>query len=73
MKYAASFKAVTELKTFIGTGCPNSKILVVGKEVATNTKAGIENKLENDNTKSFKRNYDDWIKNMLNSSDKRNF
>jgi hypothetical protein len=40
MQYPENFLKVIDLNTFIGTGNPNSKILIVGKEVATDPENG---------------------------------
>lgn len=46
---------------FIGLGKPNAKILIVGKEVATNPYS--EDKLEKQNMVSYLNNVKDWEKN----------
>ena len=64
MNYSNNFKKLTELNTFLGTGNPNSKILIVGKEVATDTEEGTNKELENKNIESFNNNCSDWLKNI---------
>lgn len=79
MEYPETFvKKATEYKkteTYIGTGNPNSKILIVGKETATD----IENKangdelyvrFQNEMLQDFKENASKWksnIENLVNS------
>lgn len=66
MNYTENFKKVLELNTFIGTGNPNSKILIVGKEVATNIES--DNPLEKQNSISTINNVSDWKNNVLNNT-----
>tara|TARA_R110002126_G_scaffold290519_1_gene447698 strand:- start:582 stop:1307 length:726 start_codon:yes stop_codon:yes gene_type:complete len=64
MNYSENFKQAIELGTYLGTGNPNSKILVIGKEVATDVEEGIDKKLETQNLVSFNNNCNDWKKNI---------
>lgn len=64
MNYSENFKQAIELGTYLGTGNPNSKILVVGKEVATDVEEGLDKKLETQNLVSFNNNCNDWKKNI---------
>jgi hypothetical protein len=64
MNYTENFKEVINLNTYLGTGNPNSQILVIGKEVATDTEDGSNLELENKNLKSFNSNSIDWLKNV---------
>lgn len=69
MYYTKEFKEAIKLNTYLGTGKPNSKILIVGKEVATDIKDGLNKSLENKNLKDFNENCDDWKTNVkLNKS-----
>jgi tRNA (cmo5U34)-methyltransferase len=52
-------KGVTE-GFYIGTGNPNAKILIVGKEAAI----GFENDFEKHNHKNYSNNAKDWLKNI---------
>lgn len=67
MKYKKEFKKIVELGAFIGYGNPNSKILIVGKEAATEVKEGVNEKLEKQNLKSLNINSSDWQKNIQNN------
>lgn len=62
MNYTQNFKKAIELNTFIGMGNPNSKILIVGKEVATNSES--PKPLEKQNLISVQNNAIDWKKNI---------
>ncbi|WP_178989648.1 hypothetical protein [Winogradskyella schleiferi] len=62
MNYSEELKKVAESNAFIGKGNPNSDILIVGKEVATNAESS--NSIEEQNTISFENNASDWIKNI---------
>jgi hypothetical protein len=64
MEYSEKFKDVIELNTYIGTGNPNSQILVIGKEVATDVEEGSNVELENKNLQKFNSNCADWLKNI---------
>lgn len=67
MKYTKEFKEIVKLGAFIGNGNPNSKILIVGKEVATEIKEGVNEELEKQNLKSLSSNSLDWEKNIENN------
>ena len=64
MNYNENFKKAIKLNTYLGTGNPNSKILVVGKEVATDVEEGLDKNLETQNLISFNNNCNDWKKNI---------
>lgn len=64
MNYTENFKKVINLNTYLGTGYPNSKILVVGKEVATDIEEGNDKKLEIQNLISYNNNCKEWEKNI---------
>jgi hypothetical protein len=64
MKYTKEFKNLTELNTYIGTGNPNSEILIIGKEVATDTENGKNKSLEAKNLIAFNSNVENWKKNI---------
>jgi hypothetical protein len=64
MQYPENFLKVLDLNTFIGTGNPNSKILIVGKEVATDPENGKDAELEKINLEAFNRNSLDWKSNV---------
>jgi hypothetical protein len=64
MQYPENFLKVLDLNTFIGTGNPNSKILIVGKEVATDPENGKDAELEKINLEAFNRNSIDWKSNV---------
>ena len=49
MNYTQNFIKAFNLNTYLGTGNPNSKILVVGKEVATDIEEGKNKSLETQN------------------------
>ena len=51
MEYKESFKKVIRFNTYIGTGCPNSNLLIVGKEVSTDTERANNKSLEIENLK----------------------
>ncbi len=68
MRYSKRFKKVVKLDTFIGMGNPNSEILIVGKEVATDTEEGKDKELENKNIRSFNRNFKDWTLNIAHNT-----
>lgn len=67
MKYTQEFNNVTTLNTYIGTGNPNSKILIIGKEVATDTENGKNKSLEEKNLIAFNSNVEIWKKNIKNN------
>ncbi len=67
MQYPENFLKVLDLNTFIGTGNPNSKILIVGKEVATDPENGKHTELEQINLEAFNRNCTDWRNNVQNN------
>lgn len=64
MKYTEEFKEVVETGVFVGTGNPNSKVLIVGKEAATNEESTVP--IERQNTISIQNNSKDWIENIAN-------
>lgn len=64
MNYTEQFKKVTELNTYIGTGNPNSKILIIGKEVATDVENGTNKNLEQKNLIAYNKNLTDWMNNI---------
>lgn len=64
MYYTKEFKEVVKLNTFIGMGNPKSKILILGKEVATDVEEGKNKDLEEKNLNSFNKNCEDWIDNI---------
>lgn len=64
MNYTQNFKDVIKLNTYLGTGNPNSKILIVGKEVATDIEDGLNKPLENKNLKDYNENCNEWEKNV---------
>jgi hypothetical protein len=64
MEYTKEFKEIVKFGAYIGTGNPNSKILIVGKEVATDTEDGLNKPLENKNLKDFEKNSIEWKKNI---------
>jgi hypothetical protein len=67
MTYSSSFKNLVKEsnnKTFIGLGNPNSKILIVGKEVSTDVTS--KKPIEIQNTITYKRNQKDWAINIEN-------
>src|SRR5574343_600477 len=68
MNYTKNFEKVLKLNTFIGSGNPNSKILIVGKEVATDVEAGTDIELEKNNLEAYNRNCDDWKVNVINNT-----
>ena len=68
MNYTKNFEKVLNLNTFIGSGNPNSKILIVGKEVATDVEAGTDIELEKNNLEAYNRNCDDWKVNVINNT-----
>jgi hypothetical protein len=67
MIYSENFSKLVELNSFIGTGNPNSKILIVGKEVATDVEDGKHTELEQINLEAFNRNCTDWRTNVQNN------
>ncbi|PJB57394.1 MAG: hypothetical protein CO098_11690 [Bacteroidetes bacterium CG_4_9_14_3_um_filter_41_19] len=72
MIYTKEFEYIIqneEKDSFIGLGYPNAKILIVGKEVATNSES--LDPLEQQNTISFKNNVLDWKKNIEEKKDPR--
>jgi len=70
MNYTQNFKDAIKLNTFLGTGNPNAKILIVGKEVATNLESS--DSLEKQNSISTINNALDWNKNVLNNVNQEN-
>lgn len=64
MIYGENLKKVTTLGTYIGSGNPNSQILIVGKEVATDIEEGIHKELEQINLETFNNNCTSWIQNI---------
>jgi len=64
MNYTQNFIKAFNLNTYLGTGNPNSKILVVGKEVATDIEEGKNKSLETQNLIDFKNNCRDWQNNV---------
>lgn len=64
MIYSDKFKNVLQKNTFIGTGNPNSSILIVGKEVATDIENSKNIDLEKQNLNNFNKNCQDWRKNV---------
>jgi hypothetical protein len=62
--YSQQFIDALEFNTFIGTGNPNSKILIIGKEVATDTEDGKNAELEAKNLEDFNNNVNAWKKNV---------
>lgn len=64
MIYTENFKKAINLNTYLGTGNPNSKILIVGKEVATDVEEGENKELENKNLEAFNSNGTDWLSNV---------
>lgn len=64
MIYTENLKKVTTLSTYIGSGNPNSQILIVGKEVATDIEEGIHKELEQINLETFNNNCTSWIQNI---------
>ncbi len=64
MFYTQKFKDVLQLNTFIGTGNPNSKILIIGKEISTDEEKGKNKDLEKQNLIYFNKNCEDWKKNL---------
>ncbi|RMB56345.1 hypothetical protein EAX61_14765 [Dokdonia sinensis] len=67
MTYPDNFKDLVKLETYIGTGNPNSQILIVGKEVATDIEDGKHKELEVKNLESFNKNNIDWLQNINNN------
>ncbi len=67
MKYSDSFTEIVNQgvkeKFYIGTGNPNSKVLIVGKETAISD----TNMLEKQNKKNYEQNAFDWIRNIENN------
>lgn len=70
MNYTQNFKDAIKLNSFLGTGNPSSKILIVGKEVATNLES--LDPLEKQNSISTINNVLDWNKNILNNVNQEN-
>ena len=64
MIYTDNLKQVTTLDTYIGSGNPNSKILIVGKEVATDVEEGIHKELEQMNLEAYNNNCHSWRQNI---------
>ena len=64
MNYTQNFIKSFNLNTYLGTGNPNSKILVVGKEVATDIEEGKNKSLEAQNLIDFNNNCRDWQNNV---------
>ena len=65
MNYTKYFKEVVTLNNYVGTGNPNSKILIIGKEVATDEEK--DDLLEKNNLKAFNSNAEDWENNIKNN------
>jgi len=64
MKYSEEFIQVLNLGCYVGTGNPNSEILIVGKEVATDIENGDNKELEEKNIIAFNTNVESWKKNI---------
>lgn len=65
MNYTEEFKEIVETGVYIGSGNPNSSILVVGQEVATNIES-LE-PIEKQNAISIQNNASDWKVNISNN------
>lgn len=65
MNYTEKLKKAVNLNTYLGTGNPNSQILIIGKEVATDIEDGKDKNLENINLASFNSNSKDWKDNFI--------
>lgn len=65
MKYSKEFEQLVEdcLPTYIGTGNPNSKILIIGKECAIDAEKDREHYL-----RDIVHNADDWKNNIKNNT-----
>ena|ERR1035437_3318291 len=64
MEYKDEFREFVEShKTYLGTGNPNSKVLIIGKEAAIKT-GGDMTEFERLNLENYKRNAKDWLQNI---------
>lgn len=66
MLYSKAFKDALELDIYIGTGNPNSKVLIIGKEVATDTESLAT--LELNNSRNHSNNVKLWLNNIQNGT-----
>jgi hypothetical protein len=64
MRYKENFIKVVNSGNYLGTGNPNSEILVVGKEVATDENSVNDPTLEEQNKFNYENNISDWLKNI---------
>lgn len=73
MEYSESFQIhvnkCLEFNQFVGFGNPNAQVLIIGKEVATDTDSS--DPLQIQNTESIKRNALEWKSNIENSLDEK--
>lgn len=75
MKYPEEFNQLVDKcikhKQFVGFGSPTSEILIIGKEVSTDTDTDSNTPLEIQNSESIKRNANDWKNNIINEIESR--
>lgn len=67
--YTNNFKKVAELGFYLGTGNPSSKILIVGKEVATDESSN--DIIELQNSSNYNDNSKDWLENICNNTQEK--